>query len=72
MNARAVLRHGAGFLSFWTGRGEMYIAGIGFIVFIFAVLLMLGVIPFTPVVVGALIAGLCCGVAGPVFIKTAV
>lgn len=47
----------------------MYIAGIGFIVLIFAILLMLGVVPFTPVVVGALIAGLCLGVAGPVVIK---
>lgn len=49
----------------------MYIAGLGFVVLIFAVLLMLSVIPFTPVVVGALIAVLSLGVAGPFVIKTA-
>lgn len=49
----------------------MYIAGLGFIVVVFAVLLMLGVIPFTPVVVGALILVLGLGVAGPVFVRAA-
>ncbi len=49
----------------------MYVAGLGFVVLVFAVLLMLGVIPFTPVVVGALFVAVCLGIAGPVFIKTA-
>lgn len=49
----------------------MYIAGLGFVIVVFAVLLMLGVLPFTAITVGALIfvLGLC--VAGPFVIKTA-
>jgi hypothetical protein len=49
----------------------MYVAGLGGIVFIFALLLMFGIIPFSPMVVGAMIAVLCLGIAGPVVIKQA-
>lgn len=48
----------------------MYVAGLGFIVFVFAILMAFGIVPFTALVVGLLIAGLCLGVAGPVVIKT--
>jgi hypothetical protein len=53
------------------GRKEaaMYIGGVALLVFVFAVLMAFGVIPFTALVVGLLIAALCVGVAGPVFIK---
>jgi hypothetical protein len=47
----------------------MYIGGVALLVFVFAVLMAFGVIPFTALVVGLLIAALCVGVAGPVFIK---
>lgn len=47
----------------------MYIGGVALIVLIFAVLMAFGVIPFTPLVVGLLIAGLCIGVAGPLFVR---
>jgi hypothetical protein len=48
----------------------VYIGGVALIVFIFAVLMAFGIVPFTPLVVGLLIAALCVGVAGPVFIKS--
>jgi hypothetical protein len=49
----------------------MYIGGVALLVFIFAILMAFGIIPFTALVVGLLLAGLCIGVAGPVFIKAA-
>jgi hypothetical protein len=49
----------------------VYVAGLGFIVFVFAILMAFGIVPFTALVVGLLIAGLCLGFAAPVLIKTA-
>lgn len=49
----------------------MYISGgVGLLVFIFAVLMIFGVVPFTREVVGALIAGLCLGFVGPFVVRT--
>jgi len=48
----------------------VYIPGVAAIlVLIFSVLLMLGVLPFTPVVVGALFVCVCLGFVGPYFVK---
>jgi hypothetical protein len=49
----------------------MYIGGVALLVFIFAILMAFGIIPFTSLVVGLLIAALCIGVAGPIFINRA-
>jgi hypothetical protein len=49
----------------------MYLSGIvGVLVLIFAVLLMLGVVPFNAIVVGALFIGIAIGFAGPLVIRT--
>ena len=48
----------------------MYIAGgVALLVFIFAVLMIFGVIPFTHQTVGAMFLGVCFGFAGPYFVK---
>jgi hypothetical protein len=53
------------------GRG-MYIGGaVAVLLLIFAVLLMLGVVPMTPVVVGAMFIGVCIGFAGPFVVRSA-
>lgn len=49
----------------------MYISGIvAILILIFAVLLMVGVLPMSNLVVGALFLGVCLGFAGPYFIKS--
>jgi hypothetical protein len=60
----------AGLFAF-LGRKEaaMYVPGaVAILVLIFAVLMMLGVVPFTPIVVGALFIGVCLGFVGPYFV----
>jgi hypothetical protein len=48
----------------------MYVGGaVAVLLLIFAVLLMLGVVPMTPVVVGAMFIGVCLGFAGPFIIR---
>lgn len=48
----------------------MYIGGaVAVLLLIFAVLLMLGVVPMTLVVVGAMFIGVCFGFAGPFIIR---
>lgn len=50
----------------------MYIGGaVAVLLLIFAVLLMLGVVPMTPVTVGAMFIGVCLGFAGPYIVRTA-
>jgi hypothetical protein len=49
----------------------VYVSGVvAVLVLIFAVLMMLGVVPFTPIVVGALFIGVCLGFVGPYFVRT--
>lgn len=49
----------------------MYVTGvIGVLLLLFAVLLMLGVVPFTPIVVGAMFLAVCLGFAGPYVVRT--
>ncbi len=50
----------------------MYFHGfVAFLILLFAVLMMLGVVPMSPMVVGAMFLGVCLGFAGPYFIKPA-
>lgn len=50
----------------------MYIpGGVALLVFIFAILMAFGVVPFNEKVVGALFVGVCCGFVGPYFVKNA-
>jgi hypothetical protein len=50
----------------------MYIGGVvAVLLLLFAVLMMLGVVPMTPVIVGGMFLGVCIGFAGPFIIKTA-
>jgi hypothetical protein len=50
----------------------MYISGaVAILILIFAVLLMVGVLPLSPVVVGALFVGVCLGFVGPYFVRPA-
>jgi hypothetical protein len=37
----------------------------------FAVLMMLGIVPMTPVIVGGMFIGVCVGFAGPYIVRTA-
>jgi hypothetical protein len=49
----------------------MYVGGaVGLLVFIFAVLMIFGVVPFTHQTVGALLAVLCVGFVGPFVVRT--
>ena len=49
----------------------MYVSGIvAVLILIFAVLMMLGVVPFGPMVVGGMFIGVCVGMAGPYVVKT--
>lgn len=56
----------------WGGSGEtMYVTGFaGVIVVLLAVLLMLGVVPASPIIIGAMFLLLVLGMAGPYVIKT--
>lgn len=48
----------------------MYVSGIvAILILIFAVLLMVGVLPFTQMVVGGLFVGVCLGFAGPYIVR---
>jgi hypothetical protein len=50
----------------------MYIGGVvAVLLLLFAVLLMLGVVPMSPIVVGAMFIGVCIGFAGPYVVRTA-
>lgn len=50
----------------------MYIAGVvGVLLLLFAVLMMLGIVPMTPIVVGGMFIGVCIGFAGPYVIRPA-
>lgn len=49
----------------------MYISGVvAVLLLLFAVLMMLGVVPFSPVVVGGMFIAVCLGFAGPYVIRT--
>lgn len=53
------------------GTDEMYIGGaVAVLLLIFAVLLMLEVVPMTPIVVGAMFIGVCLGFVGPFILRT--
>jgi hypothetical protein len=43
---------------------------VAILLLLFAVLMMLGVVPMTPIVVGAMFIGVCLGLAGPYVIRT--
>ena len=48
----------------------MHVGGVvAVLLLLFAVLLMLGVVPFSPVVVGAMFIGVCLGFAGPYVVR---
>lgn len=48
----------------------MYISGIvAILLLLFAVFMMLGVVPMTPQIVGGMFLGACLGFAGPYFHK---
>jgi small-conductance mechanosensitive channel len=50
----------------------VYVSGVvAVLLLLFAVLMMLGVVPMTPIVVGAMFIGVCLGFAGPYIIRTA-
>jgi hypothetical protein len=59
-------------LASWGGkRDHVYISGIvALLLLIFAVLLMVGVVPLSNLVVGAMFVAVCCGFAGPYIIRT--
>jgi hypothetical protein len=49
----------------------MYVSGVvAVLLLLFAVLMMLGVVPMSPVVVGAMFIGVCLGLTGPYIIRT--
>ena len=48
----------------------MYVSGVvAVLLLLFAVLMMLGVVPMSPIVVGAMFIGVCLGFAGPYIIR---
>ncbi len=48
----------------------MYVSGVvAVLLLLFAVLMMLGVVPMTPQIVGGMFLGVCLGFVGPYFIK---
>lgn len=50
----------------------MYIGGaVAVLLLIFAVLMMLNVVPMTPTTVGAMFIGVCAGFAGPYVVRSA-
>lgn len=48
----------------------MYVTGVvAILVLLFAVLMMVGVVPMSPIVVGAMFIGVCLGFAGPYVVR---
>jgi hypothetical protein len=49
----------------------VYIGGVvAVLLLLFAVLMMLGVVPMTPLIVGGMFIGVCIGFVGPFIIRT--